>query len=104
MRAGNSSSGSRVGFVQGKGVTTGESLQTAGGVSALPLATPFTTGTGAALEVGLFRVFSGTFSFCAVVSTDLVSTVAVPPDMVDTDAEEAVVLFCFFFLLDLDVG
>lgn len=88
----------------GEGVTVSDSLETAGGVSALPLVTPFITGTGAALESGLFRVFSGTFSFCAVVSTELVPTAAVPPNIVDTDAEESVGFFVFFFLLGLVEG
>lgn len=103
MRAGNSSSGSGVGSVMGEVVTVGNSLETAGGVSALPLMTPFTSGTGAALDGGLLRVFSGTFSFCAVVSTEL-PTAAVPPSVVDTDAEESVGFFCFFFLLDFVEG
>lgn len=98
MSAGNSSSGPAGGSVMGEGVTA------AGGVSALPLVTPFITGTGAALESGLIRVFSGTFSFCAVVSTELVPSAAVPPNIVDTDAGESVGFFVFFFLLDLVEG
>lgn len=55
------------------------------------------------LESDLFKVFSGTFSFCAAVSTEIVCTVTDVPDAVDTDVEGAVVFFCFFFLLTLEV-
>lgn len=77
-----------------------------GGVfSVKPLTNPLINGAVTALEGGLFLVFSGTFSFCAAVSTELVITVVVIPDVEDTDVEAAAVFFCcFFFLLAFEVG
>ncbi len=76
-----------------------------GDFSGWPLANPLVSTAVAAPERGLFQVFSGTFSFCAAVSTEIVLTVCVIPDTEDTDVEGAAVFFfSFFFLLALEVG
>lgn len=81
------------------------SLLMGGVFSVKPLANPLVSGAVTVLEGGLFLVFSGTFSFCAAVSTEIVFTVVVIPDVEDTDMEAAAVFFCcFFFLLALEVG
>lgn len=76
-----------------------------GDFSSWPLANPLVSAAVTALDTGLFRVFSGTFSFCATVSTETVFTDVVVPDSEEADVEEAAVFFCcFFFLLALGVG
>lgn len=76
-----------------------------GDFSGWPLANPLVSGAVKVLDRGVFRVFSGTFSFCAAVSTEIVFTGIVVPDSEDTDVEGAAVVFCcFFFLLALAVG
>lgn len=74
-----------------------------------PLASPLVTApvmaeaAVTAVRRGLFRVFSGTFSFCAAVSTEVAFTLVVIPDNEDTDEAGVGVFFCgFFFLLPLD--
>lgn len=71
-------------------------------MSGWPLANPLIRAAVTALEGGLFQLFSGTFSFCAAVSTEMVFTVCIVPE--DTDVEGTAVFFCcFFFLLALEV-
>lgn len=52
----------------------------------------------------MFHVFSGTFSFCAVVSTETGFTVVPRSDVVVADVGGAVGFFGFFFLLAFGVG
>lgn len=101
MRAGNSSSGSVEGSTPGGAVTLGESLQTADAVSGGPLAGVLDA-AATLLESDLLQVFSGTFSFCAAVSTEISFTGADAPETVGADAEEAAGILGFFFLLALD--
>lgn len=54
----------------------------------------------AVLPLALFHVFSGTFSFCAAVSTEMEFT----GDGDAADAEGADGFFCFFFLAALEAG
>lgn len=101
VSAGNSSSGS-IGVSVFEFGFTAASLFTDGGFSGWPLANPLVRAAVAAPESGLFQVFSGTFSFCAAVSTEL--RVCVVPDAVDTDVAGADMFFCFFFLLAFEAG
>lgn len=80
-------------------------MLTGGVFSVKPLTNPLVSGAVTALEGGLLLVFSGTFSFCAAVSPEIVFTVVVTPDIEDTDVEAAAMFFCvFFFLLAFEVG
>lgn len=80
-------------------------MLTGGVFSAKPLTNPLVSGAVTAAEGGLLLVFSGTFSFCAAVSPEIVFTVVVIPDIEDTDVEAAAMFFCcFFFLLAFEVG
>lgn len=98
MRAGKSSSGAGAGATPGGGVTLGESLQTAAVGSAELLV------ANGVLERDLLQVFSGTFSFCAAVSTEIMFTVEAIPETAGADAVGASMFFCFFFLLTLEQG
>lgn len=102
MRAGNSSSGSGAGTTTGGVVALGDSLQTADVVSVGPLADTLVAVT--VLDSDLLQVFSGTFSFCAAVSTELAFTGTVVPETAGADVEEAAEFFCFFFLPALEEG
>lgn len=89
----------------GGGVTMTASLPTGGDFSGWLLANPLVSAAVTGSERGLFQVFSGTFSFCAAVSTEIALTDCVNPDAEDTDVEGAAGFFCcFFFLLALEVG
>lgn len=104
VSAGNSSSCS-IGVTVFEFGFTAASLLTAGGFSGWPLANPPIRAAVVAPGGGLFHVFSGTFSFCAAVSTEIELEVCIVPDAVDTDVEGAAEFFCcFFFLLAFEAG
>lgn len=90
----------------GFGVIVSAFLPRGGDLSGWPFDKALVSAAVTALAGGLFRVFSGTFSFCAAVSTEAAFTGAGVPDAEDTGAGGAAVLFCccccFFFLLALE--
>lgn len=74
------------------------------GFSGWPLANPLLSAATTELVRGLLLLFSGTFSFCAVVSTVFVFTAVVAGEDTGADVVVVVVFFCcFFFLLALEV-
>lgn len=104
LRAGNSSSCSRGGFGLGWWTTATASLITGDDLSGYPLANPLVSAAVTSPEMVLFQVFSGTFSFCAAVSTKVALVLCVFPDTEHVDAEGAAMFFCrLFFLLALEV-
>lgn len=80
-------------------------LMTGGDSSGWPFANTLIAADVTPPETGLLRLFSGTFSFCAAVSTETALTLCVIPEAEGTDVEGVAVFFCcFFFLLALEVG